>query len=270
MSFDFDDFDVRNRFSELDDHVDELSQLLLDLPGEVPDFEERCKIAYIYHDCALEGFVLTYHELRAAIDRKISSDSSLIPTYQEIKNHSDAMDTIRARVDVKVLGAAPKRKRPVEISRAIFDDLHQMLYRYLPRKQPGVLRKEIPLHRTYFHDIADPGLIEAGMESVAAMVEESEFRGQHPINQAALFHHAFMQVFPYVEGSGKVGRLLMNQFLWRAGYLPAVIHASDRQSYYESLKEGPEALRLILVEAIDQATDTGVRHLRDRLKQRAA
>ena len=94
MSFDFDDFDVRARFSELDDRSDELRQLLRDLPDEQADFDERCRIAYIYHDSALEGAVLTYHELRAAVDRKVASDSSLIPTYQEIKNHADALDVI--------------------------------------------------------------------------------------------------------------------------------------------------------------------------------
>ena len=72
------------------------------------------------------------------------------------------------------------------------------------------------------------------------------------------------------DGSGKVGRLLMNYFLIRAGYLPAVIHSSDRQAYYEALKQGPEALRVIIVEAMEQAVDAGVRHLRDRMKSRSA
>jgi hypothetical protein len=94
MSFDFDDFDVRSRFIDLDDKHDEVNQLLADLVDEQADFDERCKIAYIYHDSALEGIVLTYHELRAAVDRKVASDTSLIPTYQEIKNLCDALDVI--------------------------------------------------------------------------------------------------------------------------------------------------------------------------------
>jgi Fic family protein len=79
-----------------------------------------------------------------------------------------------------------------------------------------------------------------------------------------------MRVFPFADGTGKVGRLLMNYFLMRAGYQPAVIHGSDRQSYYEALKLGPEALRLLIIESMDQAVDAGVRHLRDRLKMRSA
>ena len=61
----------------------------------------------------------------------------------------------------------------------------------------------------------------------------------------------------------------MNYFLIRAGYQPAVIHASDRQAYYESLKDGPVGLRLIVIEAMEQAVDAGVRHLRERLRARS-
>jgi Fic family protein len=140
----------------------------------------------------------------------------------------------------------------------------------LIRKNPGAFRKDMPLHRTYFHDIFEPAQIEAGLKGVVEFVDNADFRAQHPINQACLFHHEFMKVFPYTDGSGKVGRLVMNYFLIRSGYLPAVIHASDRQAYYEALKDGPEALRLIVIEAMEQAVDAGVRHLRDRLRSRSA
>jgi Fic family protein len=268
MSFDFDDFDVRARFSELDDRTDELRQLLRDLTDERADFDERCRIAYIYHDSALEGVVLTYHELRAAVDRKIASDSTLIPTYQEIKNHGDALDFIE-RHSRDEASKKPRVRHP-KVSVEQFNDLHVMLTKGLLRKTPGALRKDMPLHRTYFHDIFEPSKIEAGLEAVCAFVETADFRAQHPINQSCLFHHEFMKVFPYTDNSGKVGRLVMNYFLLRAGYLPAVIHASDRQAYYEALKAGPESLRLIVVEAMEQAIDAGVRHLRERLRTRSA
>ena len=268
MSFDFDDFDVRARFSDLDDRTDELRQLLRDLPDEGADFEERCKIAYIYHDSALEGVVLTYHELRAAVDRKVASDAALIPTYQEIKNHSDALEVIAEHCREE--NTKKTRTKNPRITTQLVNDLHVLLNRSLPRKNPGALRKDMPLHRTYFHDIFEPQNIEAGLQTVCDSVDNADFRAQHPINQACLFHHGFMKVFPYTDVSGKVGRLLMNYFLMRGGYQPAVIHASDRQAYYEALKNGPESLRLIVIEAMEQAIDAGVRHLRERLKARSA
>src|SRR4051794_6416551 len=61
----------------------------------VADFDEKLDISWIYHDNALEGVVLSYHELKAAIDKKIISDVSLIPMYEEIKSHKAAIEALR-------------------------------------------------------------------------------------------------------------------------------------------------------------------------------
>lgn len=266
MSFDFDDFDVRARFIDLDEKTDELNVLLEDMPDERDAFDERCKIAYIHHDCALDGIVLTYHELRAAVDRKVMSDSALLPAYQEIKNHADALEVISEHCREEQ--GKKNRARNPKVTTQLVYDLHVLLNKDLPRKTPGVLRKDMPLHRTYFHEIMDPEEIDNGLKRVCEAVSHPDFRAQHPINQACLFHHDFMKVFPFSDGAGKVGRLIMNYFLMRDGYLPAVIHACDRQRYYESLKQGPENLRLLLIDSMEAALEAGVRHMQDRLRQR--
>lgn len=265
MSFDFDDFDVRSRFIDLDEKTDELEALLRDLPEEGETFDEKCKIAYIYHDSALDGIVLTYHELRAAVDRKVMSDSALIPTYQEIKNHCEALELIQEHCKDERL--KKNRARTPKITVQLIYDLHVLLNKDLPRKTPGVLRKDMPLHRTYFHEILDPSEIEAGLAEVCESLNDADFRAQHAINQACLFHHGFMRVFPFSDGAGKIGRLTMNYFLMRAGYMPAVIHACDRQRYYESLKD-PEALRTLIIDSMDAALEAGLRHLKERFKMR--
>jgi Fic family protein len=266
MSFDFDDFDVRSYFTDLDDKTDELNVLLRDMPEERESFDERCKIAYIHHDCALDGVVLTYHELRAAVDRQIVSDSALLPAYQEIKNHCDALEVIQAHCREEQLNKSRARNPKVTVQ--LVHDLHVLLNKDLPRKTPGALRKEMPLHRTYFHEIHDPEAIEAGLARVCDLVGNGDFRAQHPINQASLFHHEFMCVFPFSDGAGKVGRLLMNYFLMRAGYLPAVVHACDRQRYYEALKQGPENVRMLIIEAMEAALEAALRHLKERFRSR--
>src|SRR5438067_1682722 len=58
-------------------------------------FDEKLDVSWIYHDNALEGVVLSYSELKAAIDKKIISDVSLIPMYEEIKNHKAAIEWVR-------------------------------------------------------------------------------------------------------------------------------------------------------------------------------
>jgi Fic family protein len=174
MSFDFDDFDVRSRYTELDDRMEELNALLSRMPEERNGFDEKCRIAYIYHDNALDGIVLTYPELRAAVDRKVTSDSSLIPTYQEIKNHCDALDTITEHCEDE--RANQSRARTPMVTTQLVYDLHVLLDKNLSRKKPGLLRQDMPLHRTYFHTIYEPEAIEVGLEKVCQLVNDSEFR----------------------------------------------------------------------------------------------
>ena len=69
-----------------------------------------------------------------------------------------------------------------------------------------------------------------------------------------------MQVFPYTDNSGKVARLLSNLILLHAGMLPAIIHAIDRQRYYESLKQPATSLQAIYMEAVDNSLENAFKY----------
>src|SRR4029077_8395537 len=87
---------MEQRLSELDGKVEALRERLIRLgPTVLGQFHERLDISWIYHENALEGVVLSYSEIKAAIDKKIISDVSLIPMYQEIKNQKAAIEYIR-------------------------------------------------------------------------------------------------------------------------------------------------------------------------------
>jgi len=140
---------------------------------------------------------------------------------------------------------------------------HEALYSNVSRKEAGQLRTQIPLHIAYFHDLADPKIIKDRLLKLCEKTRDLEFRSQHPINQAVLFHFHFMKIFPFLEGCGKVGRLFMNSFLLQGGYELAIIHGSERQHYYETLKEGPESLRLLLLDSIDSALDSRANFIKE-------
>ena len=73
-----------------------------------------------------------------------------------------------------------------------------------------------------------------------------------------------MQVFPYTENSGRVARLLANLVLLQAGYrLPCIIHATDRQRYYESLRLPEATLRDLKIEALENALKQGEKFFRE-------
>ena len=52
----------------------------------------------------------------------------------------------------------------------------------------------------------------------------------------------------------------MNLILMRAGYPPVVIHATERQRYYEALKNGEDATSNLINQALGAAVESAIQH----------
>ncbi len=211
------------------------------------EYDHRFEISWIYHDSALEGVVLTYSEIKASIDKKIISDVSLIPSYQEIKQFKAAIDWAAE--------LAHNKKKPINL------DTIRTLYGIVDPEEhakDAPYRKENPLHRLYYHDIAQPDKIAPRMKKLGEWMDEEADR-LPPIERAAMTHHKLMGIFPWIKNTGRVARLLANAILMRHGYLPAIIHAIDRQKYYEGLKGEGNSLLPLYVEAVSTSVETALK-----------
>ena len=205
-------------------------------------------ISWIYHDCALDGTVYTFEELREAIDQRDAADPNMVSLYENIRNHYGAIEFTREQ---------SKRKRQA-ITVDTIKKVHTLLNPSDDRA--GYYRKENPVHKLYFHEIIPPERISYRLRKLVDFVNDRENqRSYHPIKFASKFHLRFMNVFPFSNNSGKVGRLLMNLYLMRQGYPPAIIHAVERQRYYEAIRGPHLGLGQILRDAIENANDSMLR-----------
>ena len=55
----------------------------------------------------------------------------------------------------------------------------------------------------------------------------------HIIERVALFHLKFETIHPFIDGNGRVGRLILNFDLMKEGYPPVNIKFTDRDMYYD-------------------------------------
>lgn len=237
----------------IEQKVAELQQLELQASrADAADYNYRLEMSWIHHDNALEGVVYDPHELVAAASDKVASDASLIPVYDEIRQYKAAIAVIRE--------LATKKHAPITLDtiKAIYAALAPS---EVEGKQPPRYRKDMPLHRVYFHDITPPDKIGYQMRQLIRWLASDEVkRTMHPVRIAAKAHFKLLHIFPFPNHSGKVARLLMNMMLLRDGYPPAIVHATERQRYYEALKTSPDAVAVVVNDALRNSVDSGLRY----------
>jgi len=255
---------METKFFGLDGKVDTLRELRIRANAQVvAEFDEKLDQSWIYHDNALEGVVLSYHELKAAIDKKIISDVTLIPMYEEIKNHKASIEMVRQMARTWAAERHHnKKKRKNEITIDTLKLLHSAL---TPEEKAkgNPYRKDNPLHRLYFHEIAQPDKISMRMKKLVEWLDEEETQHLHPVERAARAHYRLMAIFPWPKNSGKVARLLMNLMLLRDGFPPIVIHSIERQRYYDVLRAESAGLVPLVLESLENGVETSTRFFQE-------
>lgn len=240
------------RGMSLEERVADLNDLVKRAPkAMLEDYEQRLDMSWVYHDSALEGVVYTMEELRAAIHDQVVSDSSLIPVYDEIRQHKAAIALTRE------LSTKSRLKISLDVIKKIYAELAP---EELEGKSGPRYRKDMPLHRLYFHDIAPPEKISYRMRQLVQWMNAAETkRSTHAVRLAARAHYQLLHIYPFPKHSGKMARLVMNLVLLRNGYPPAVIHATERQRYYEALKTSENAAATIVHEALVASVESAIR-----------
>ena len=59
----------------------------------------------------------------------------------------------------------------------------------------------------------------------------------HPIEFSAMLHAKFVNIHPFLDGNGRVARLLMNLALLQAGYNITIIPPVVRADYIRAIQE---------------------------------
>lgn len=247
---------MRNQesFKDVDDRTEELEDLALAHPDIWSNFQTNYELSWIYHENALEGIVLTHAEVTSALTgRPISPE-----TYADIRNLRVASNLVRRE--------APEGG---PIDAALLERIQSILGGHDPDFVPSRLRPEIPLHRAYFHEIAQPEDIQPRLDALLAWAKDNDpSEDDNAVRFAAEFHHRFMRIFPFAEHTGKTGRLVLNYILIRHGYMPVLLHSTERQRYYDSLRLKPADFERLLTESMYNCIDNGVSYVEHVLEDR--
>ena len=84
------------------------------------------------------------------------------------------------------------------------------------------------------------------------------------IELAAFTHAEFVKTHPFVDGNGRISRLIMNYQLMKSGFLPISIDKKDRLKYYNALEE--YAVNDNLLEFVDMIANLQEEQLMNYIK----
>lgn len=194
----------------------------------------------VYNSNAIENSTLSLDEtekilLQVDLDRYISERELF-----EAKNLARVVSYINVRA----------KENSLNSDRLLL--LHKMLLSNIRDNIAGRFRESGEWVRVGSHIALDPTLIKSAMS--AMFVEYDGSPDEHIIRRVARLHLTFERVHPFVDGNGRIGRVINNYLLIREGYVPVNIKFLDRARYYDAFNEfNAEGKTFIMEELVGRA-----------------
>jgi Fic family protein len=206
---------------------------------------EEFRIVLTYHSNAIEGNTLSLRETELVIEHGLTIGGHTLREHLEATNHADAYTALIGLADqTSSITAATICTLHRLVMDRLVDDAGQ--WRTGPVSIRGARHRPPPAR-----DV--PGLIHAWLAWIDGPGQQYP-----PVIGAAIAHHDFEAIHPFIDGNGRVGRLLLNLMLMRAGYAPALLLRAWRLSYLNALATADTGNYTPLVNLIGRAVERGL------------
>ena len=177
----------------------------------------------VYNSNAIENSILTLEEtekilLQIDLDRFISEREIF-----EAKNLAQVVSYIEIKA------------KEQELTLDVILFLHKILISNIRDDIAGRFRKDKEYVRVGSHIAPAPQEIHDRLEKMIGDYNASSH--ENVIKRIAKLHLAFEHTHPFIDGNGRIGRVLNNFLLIREGYVPINIKFIDRQKYYDTFNE---------------------------------
>jgi len=202
----------------------------------------------VYNSNAIENSTLTLEEtekilLQIDLDRYISERELF-----ETKNLARIVSYISTKA----------KEQELNLEMILF--LHKTLLSNIRDDIAGRFRNHDEWVRVANHIAIDPKHVVDKLEEMFAQYHSTP--NENIIKRIAPLHLAFEHIHPFVDGNGRIGRLINNYLLIREGFVPINIKFIDRKLYYAAFKEFDDKGRTSIMEEIVGKAITNSYHKR--------
>ena len=190
----------------------------------VKNLQEDLIVRWTYHSNAIEGNTLTLLETKVVLEGITVGGKTLREHFEAI-NHRNAIYYVEDII-----------KKEESFSEWQVLNIHQLILKNIDDDNAGRYRQQNVLISGATSTPPDYTLLN---DKMAQLVDwyNNDAHKLHPIERAAKVHADFVGIHPFIDGNGRMSRLLMNLELLKAGYPPCVITVENRLAYYEALDQ---------------------------------
>ena len=190
---------------------------LLDVLGETEVAEQ------VYNSNAIENSTLSLE------------DTEKILLQIDLDKYISERELFEAKNLARVVEYIQKKSKEHELDSEMILFLHKMLLSNINDEIAGRYRKNDEWVRVWSHIAVNPTEITSRMEIMLSTYYASS--RESIIKRIAKLHLTFEYIHPFVDGNGRIGRVINNYILIREWYVPLNIKFIDRKQYYSAFKE---------------------------------
>ena len=195
------------------------------LPKEtLKSLQDYYRIGLTYSSNAIEGNSLTESETKVIIEDGLTVEGKPLREIYETVGHANAYNHLNQLATNK------------NIEENDIKTLHKLFYEKIDSEKAGKYRNVKVFISGSKYSVAKVDDIEPKMKKLVNWFNNNE-KKIHPIELAANMHKKFIFIHPFIDGNGRLARLLMNLALIRNGYNIAIIPPILRHEYIYTLEK---------------------------------
>lgn len=210
----------------------------------------------VYNSNAIENSTLSLEE----------TDKILLQI--ELDRYISEREIFEAKNLARVVTYIETKSKEQELDFDVILSLHKMLISNIRDEIAGRFRHKDEWVRVGSH--VAPNSLEVTDRLQKVITEYNSKSSESIVKRIARFHLGFEYIHPFVDGNGRIGRVLNNYLLLRGGYVSINIKFIDRQMYYDAFQEfqtngGTKIMETIVAKALTNSYHKRLAYLEDKI-----
>ena len=188
---------------------------------EFEKFEHAFFTELTYNSNAIEGSSLSLEDTRLIVNEGITPDGKTLREINEAKNHTESIHFINSYKG--------------DLNEELILRIHAIILKNISERFAGRYRETNV--RIFGSDVHFPDAIKVQqlVKNVVYWYKKNKTQ-LHPLELAVVFSMKLVSIHPFIDGNGRVSRLVMNFILKKNGYPWINIYMKQRSNYLKAVR----------------------------------